>query len=210
MYQVRGLIFDTPGFIFTVRDNTQFWYVLQNVPPKHQGWQPRNHNAVGHTICVFFSYRTTLSTLHILTMFKRISGSPKVEWYAKDASVAFANGGLVYWNGSGEIIPADATSGQHCGVILRAVVSTDSDYATALAKVPVDVPTTEDVFEVDVETGTCTTAMVGNMYDLVADGDAIDVSATAKLVVTLVGFVSTSKALVKINSLATHLEIATS
>lgn len=142
-------------------------------------------------------------------MFKRISGKPKVEWYAKDASVAFANGGLVYWNGSGELIPADATSGQHAGVILRDVVATDDDYATSLAKVPVDVPTTEDVFEVDVETGTLTTAMVGNQYDLVADGDAIDVSATSKLVVTVVGFVSSSKALVKINSLATHKDVAT-
>jgi len=142
-------------------------------------------------------------------MFKRISGKPKPEWYAKDASVAFANGGLVYWNGSGEIIPADATSGQHAGVILRAVTATDADYATSLAKVPVDVPTTEDIFEVDVETGTLSTAMVGNQYDLVADGDAIDVSATSKLVVTVVGFVSTTVALVKINSLVTHSDVAT-
>jgi hypothetical protein len=143
-------------------------------------------------------------------MFKRISGKPKIEWLAKDASVAFANGGLVYWNGSGEIIPADATSGQHAGIIIREVVSTDADYATALAKVPVDVPTTEDIFEVDVETGTLTTAMVGNQYDLVADGDAIDVNATSKLVVTVVGFVSATKALVKINSMATHKDVATS
>jgi len=143
-------------------------------------------------------------------MFKRISGRPKVEWYQKDASVAFANGGLVYWNGTGEIIPADATSGDHAGVILRDVLSTDDDYATSLAKVPVDVPTTEDIFEVDVETGTLTTAMVGNQYDLVADGDAIDVTATSKKVVTIVGFVSSSKALVKINALATHVNVATS
>jgi len=143
-------------------------------------------------------------------MFKRISGRPKVEWYQKDASVAFANGGLVYWNGTGEIIPADATSGDHAGVIQRDVLSTDDDYATSLAKVPVDVPTTEDIFEVDVETGTLTTAMVGNQYDLVADGDAIDVTATSKKVVTIVGFVSSSKALVKINALATHVNVATS
>lgn len=143
-------------------------------------------------------------------MFKRISGKPKIEWFAKDASVAFANGGLVYWNGTGELIPADATSGQHAGIILRTVASTDADYATSLAKVPVDVPTSEDIFEVDVETGTLTTAMVGNQYDLVADGDAIDVTATAKLVVTVVGFVSGTKALVKINSIATHKDVATS
>ena len=143
-------------------------------------------------------------------MFKRISGKPKVEWYAKDASVAFVNGGLVYWNGTGELIPADATSGNHAGVILRDVTSADSDYATSLAKVPVDVPTSDDIFEVDVETGTLTTAMVGNQYDLVADGDAIDVTATSKKVVTVVGFVSASKALVKINALITAVDVATS
>jgi len=143
-------------------------------------------------------------------MFKRISGSPKVEWFAKDASVAFANGGLVYWNGSGEVIPADATSGDHAGTILRDVLATDADYATSLAKVPVDVPTTEDIFEADVSTGTLTTAMVGNAYDLVAAGTGIDVTATAKKVVTVVGFVSASKALVKINALSTHANVATS
>jgi hypothetical protein len=143
-------------------------------------------------------------------MFKRISGKPKVEWYPKDASVAFANGGLVYWNGTGEIIPADATSGEHCGIILRDVVATDADYATALAKVPVDCPSSDDIFEVDVETGTLTTAMVGNKYDLVADGDAIDVNATSKKVVLVVGFVSATKALVKINALAVNTDVATS
>lgn len=143
-------------------------------------------------------------------MFKRKSGRPNIVWLPKDASVAFANGGLTYWNGSGEIIPADATSGDHAGVINRSVLSTDDDYATALAKVPVDVPTTHDIFEVDVETGTLTTAMVGNQYDLVADGDAIDVTATSKKVVTVVGFVSASKALVKINAIANHVNVATS
>lgn len=142
-------------------------------------------------------------------MIKRISGSPKIEWYPKDASVAFPLLGLVYWNGSGEVIPADATSGDHAGIIQREVLSSDSDYATSLAKVPVDVPTTEDIFEADVETGTLTTAMVGNQYDLVADGDAIDVTAQSKKVVTVVGFVSASKALIKINSLVTHLRVAT-
>jgi len=142
-------------------------------------------------------------------MFKRISGKPKVEWYPKDASVDFSNGGLTYWNSAGEIIPADATSGDHCGIILRDVASTDADYATSLAKVPVDVPTTEDVFEVDVGTGTLTTAMVGQQYDLISTGLSIDVNAQSKKVVTVVGFVSASKALVKINALITHAHVAT-
>ena len=142
-------------------------------------------------------------------MIKRISGKPNVEWYPKDASVAFPNLGLVYWNGSGEVIPADATSGQHAGVILRAVTSADADYATALAKVPVDVASIHDIFEADVETGTATTAMVGNTYDLVADGDALDVSAQSKNVVLVVGFISASKVLIKINSMAGYANVAT-
>lgn len=141
-------------------------------------------------------------------MFKRISGKPKPEWYPKKASTAFANGGLVYFDGSGAIQPADATSGDHIGIIMRDVLSTDDDYATTDA-VMVDEPTTDDVFEVDVKTGTLTTAMIGNKYNLHADGDGIDVTAQTKAVVTVVGFVSASKALVKINSMITHGNVAT-
>lgn len=142
-------------------------------------------------------------------MFKRASGKPNIEWYPKAASTAFANGNLTYWNGSGALIPADATSGDHAGVIQREVVATDSDYADT-NKVPVDVADPTDIFEVDVETGTLTAAMIGNKYDLVADGDAIDVSATSKQVVTVVGFISATKALVRINSMIAHGNVATS
>lgn len=141
-------------------------------------------------------------------MFKRISGEPNIEYYPKAASTAFPLGSLVYANGSGFLIPADATSGDHLGVLITEVLSTDSDYASA-TKVPVDVPNINDVFEVDVETGTFTTAMIGNRYDLVADGDALDVSATSKKVVTIVGYVSATKALVKINAMVGHVDVAT-
>lgn len=142
-------------------------------------------------------------------MFKRYSGKPKIEWMPKKASTAFANGGLTYADGSGALQPADATSGMHFGVIQREVLATDDDYATT-NKVPVDVCTAEDIFEVDVKTGTLTTAMVGNQYDLHADGDGIDVTATSKKVVTVVGFISASKALVKVNAMAAHMDVATS
>lgn len=141
-------------------------------------------------------------------MFKRVSGMPNIEHYPKAASTAFAKNGLVYWNGSGYIIPADATSGDHAGIVLDEVVATDDNYAST-TKLMVDVPNPSDIFEVDVETGTATVAMVGNQYDLVADGDAIDVTATSKKVVTVVGFVSSSKLLVKINAIAAHANVAT-
>lgn len=141
-------------------------------------------------------------------MFKRLTGKPKIEWYPKAASTVFQPRGLVYWNGSGFVIPADATSGDHAGVIQREVAATDTDYA-ATDKIAVDVPSAEDTFEVDVETGTLTTAMIGNQYDLVADGDAIDVTATSKKVVTVVGFISATKAIVKINAIAAHKDVVT-
>ena len=141
-------------------------------------------------------------------MIKRISGRPTIEWYPVKVSQVFPAGALTYWDGSGFLIPADATSGDHAGVIQQPVAATDANYATA-RKVMVDVPTDQDVFEADVETGTLTVAMVGNTYDLVADGDALDVTATAKKVVTIVGFVSASKALIKINAIAANLRVVT-
>lgn len=140
-------------------------------------------------------------------MIKRVSGKPNVEWYPKKASTVFNNGGLVNADGSGAVQPADATSGDHIGLILKDVAATDDDYAST-TKVPVDVLGPNDVCEADVGTGTLTTAMVGNRYDL-KDDNEIDVSATSKQVVTVVGFVSASKALIKVNSMIGHANVAT-
>lgn len=130
-----------------------------------------------------------------------------MEWFPKKASVAFAVGDLVNFDGSGAIQPADTTSGDHIGVCMKLVTSADADYAST-PKIPVDFATPDDIFEVDVETGTLTTGMIGNTYDL-ASADGIDVTASAKDVVTVVGFVSATKALVKINAMATNKDVAT-
>ncbi len=139
---------------------------------------------------------------------KRIQGAPNLFYMPKAASTAFVNQGLVYANGSGYLIPADATSGDHFGIILRSVVAADADYASA-SMVPVDVISPGDVCEMDVATGTLTVAMVGNAYDLHANGDSLDVTATSKKVVTVIGFVSATKALVRVNSMAAHFRVAT-
>ena len=136
------------------------------------------------------------------------SGKAETEWYLKKASTVFTNGGLVYADGSGAIQPADATSGDHIGIIQTTVAATDDDYASN-TKVPVLKAYAGNIYEVDVSTGTLTTAMVGNRYDL-TDANGIDVSATAKLVVTVVGFISSSKALVKINAIIEVANVATS
>lgn len=142
-------------------------------------------------------------------MFKRLSGRPNIQWMPKKASTAFPNGALVYADGSGAVQPADNTSGNHLGVILRAVTSGDDDYATT-AKVPVDVPTPGDLFEVDVPNGDLATSDVGNFCDLDAeDPDGIDPDATAKNVVLIRGYISASKAIVEVNAMAGHVNVAT-
>jgi len=73
----------------------------------------------------------------------------------------------------------------------------------------VDVPMSDDVYEVSVDTGVLTTAMIGNQYDLIATGTGINVTAQAKKVVTIVGFVSSTVALVKINALITNVNVST-
>ena len=140
-------------------------------------------------------------------MFKRISGKPRLEWYPKIASTVINYGGLMYPDGSGAIQPADSTSGNHLGVSMKAVAAADSDYA-ANTKIPVDVVGEDDVFEATV-TGTLTTAMVGNFYDLSTDL-VVNVGATSKKVVLCVGFISATLGLFKISARAADFYVATS
>ena len=84
--------------------------------------------------------------------------------FIKAPSTAFALGDVVTFNGSGQIIPAVAGSTTIAGVIKRAVVASDADYASA-SFVPVEVFTHGDVFEIDCST-TVTQAMVGTLRDL--------------------------------------------
>ena len=140
-------------------------------------------------------------------MFKIISGKPRLAWYPKKASTAFNNGDLVYPDGSGAIQPADSTSGNHLGIILKDVAATDDDYA-ATTKVPVQELGEDDVFEATV-TGTLTTAMVGNFYDL-SNAYTVNVGAQSKKVVLCVGYISATKGLFKINARAADYYVATS
>lgn len=139
-------------------------------------------------------------------MFVRISGKPRLEWWPKKASTAFSYGALVYPDGSGAIQPADSTSGEHIGVALRAVASTDADYATT-AKIPVDVVGEDDVFEADV-TGTLTAAMVGTYRDL-STSLVVNAAATSKAVVLCVGYISATKGLFKITAKLADNYVAT-
>ena len=140
-------------------------------------------------------------------MFKRISGEQNLEYFPKVASTDISNGALLYSDGSGNVQPADATSGDHVGVSVREVASEDSDYGDN-SHIPVDVPGPKDVFEVDVETGTLSASDVGSRYDL-ASATGIDVTAQSKQVVTVVAMKDASTALVKVNALITEADVQT-
>lgn len=141
-------------------------------------------------------------------MFVLKSGRALVEFWPKAASTAFSNGALTYANGSGYIIPADSTSGDHVGIIMQEIATTDTDYAST-TKVAIMIPKDDAVFEADVASTTeLTAAMVGNGYDL-TDSLQVNVGAQAKKVVTCVGFISATKGLFKINASVQNVDVAT-
>lgn len=143
-------------------------------------------------------------------MLKLISGKPTVEYYPKTASTLLYNGSVVQLS-SGQLIAATATSTAHVGVCLRTVAATDSDYAST-TMVPVMVPSVNDVFEIDVKPGvTAAATSVGAECDIyVGNGTTgtlgeqyADTGTNTHHQLTIVGFISSSKVLVKLTSLIT-------
>lgn len=110
-------------------------------------------------------------------MFKRKEDKHNVRYFKKKASTAFINGAVVSVDSSGWLIPATATSVNHVGVILTAIASTDSDYASTTF-VPVDMASTTDLFIADVSAGTVAQTVVGDFFDLNSTGDKVDLSAS--------------------------------
>lgn len=70
-------------------------------------------------------------------------GKCKVMWLDVTTSTAFAKDSLVEWT-SGLIGPADDNDTDVAGVIIKAIASTDADYASS-RKVPVKVPVEKHV-----------------------------------------------------------------
>jgi len=139
--------------------------------------------------------------------FKLHKGRTKVMYFPRPASTTFAEGDLVYFNTSGQVIPADATSGQHVGVIKKAVATTDTDYATANVLVPIEVPLDRWTLWT-VPTSGAVAADVGNQIDLTDAGTA-DRSAGAKDALLVTGIVSATEIIVTILSNADIKDTAT-
>lgn len=134
------------------------------------------------------------------------SGPAATEPFLKVTSTAIAAGSVVSFfkktaANDGRISQALVESTRIAGICIKKVASTDSDFADPTS-IPVIIPGEEDVFEADA-VGIATAAMVGRQFDLnsVAAGTAqsVDVAATTYKVVTMVGFISATKILVKFN-----------
>lgn len=135
------------------------------------------------------------------------SGEKTIEWYPKAASTVFAHGDLVYANLSGAIQPADSTSGNHVGIIQKAIAATDDDYASTTS-VPVLVPKAGALLRNDNVDGTLTAAMVLGYYDL-SNAESVNVAAQAKNVVQCKKFISATEGVFELNSLGRHVDVAT-
>lgn len=137
---------------------------------------------------------------------KWVKGRTKIVFFPKKASTVFTKNSLVYFDGSGAITPAMATSGDHIGMVLKSVAATDSDYA-ANTLIAVEVPQDKlCIFEADA-TG-LTAALVGTTMDL-TDALTVNGAASAKKVVTLVKYLSATKGRFVLNSTFDVLRVAT-
>jgi hypothetical protein len=132
------------------------------------------------------------------------SGETMVDWFPKVASTAYSNNSIVRFNGSGAVAMATNSAGQNpfVGLFIRAAItSAATDYADT-TKVPVVIPNSDAIFLAPVVTGTLTTAMVGTYVDLDATSVGINVSSSTQDALLVVGYISATLALVKINSAA--------
>lgn len=137
---------------------------------------------------------------------KWVKGHTIIRFYPRTASTTFTKNGLVYW-ASGGIVAADATSGDHIGIGLKDVASTDSDFATA-ALYPVECPADKQCeFEATV-TGTLVTTSIGVTYDLY-NSHIVNQGASAKNVVTCTKFITSTKGLFVLNATYDTYRVAT-
>ena len=138
---------------------------------------------------------------------KWVKGRTIIRFYPRTASTTFTKNSLVYWV-SGLVAPADSTSGDHIGIVLEDVASTDSDFATSAVLIPVECPADKQCeFEATV-TGTLVTTSVGVTYDL-STALVVNQGATSKNVVTCTKFITSTKGLFVLNATYDTLRVAT-
>ena len=129
-------------------------------------------------------------------MIKLNLGESVITGYKKVASETFALNDVVTRNSSGYLTKATATTprGELLGLIQRAVLATDEDYAQNTV-VPVAEFDCESEFIADVDTGTAVQSMVGKRYDL-NDHNGVNVNSQLQKAVQIKKVISTSKVIV--------------
>jgi hypothetical protein len=130
-------------------------------------------------------------------MFIRNTGKTKEIYFPKTASTALALGDAVVLS-SGQIVKATSGTANILGICKRAVVSTDSDYASTTL-IPIEVPIEKGVeWLVPVSTGSAAATSVGVTYDL-TDSAGINVNSTSQNAVVVTRFISATQVAVVIN-----------
>jgi len=131
-------------------------------------------------------------------MFRRKSGKTKTVPLPVTVSTAIAKGALVAWS-SGRLIAATSTTAcsDIAGVLVKAIASTDDDYADT-RNVLVEVPVEKDVvWEADVTSG-LVVADVGLYQDL-TDSVTVNRGASTYDIVQCRGVITTTKGLFVLN-----------
>lgn len=128
---------------------------------------------------------------------KPLKGDWAIKAYPKSASTTFTAGDLVILS-AGYMGTATAQSTKHLGIILEAVTSGDSDFASNTA-VKIAVPKTPFAEFEGTVTGTLTSTDVGQQFDLSTAG-LVNKAGTTYKVVTCVGYVSATKGRFILNS----------
>ena len=114
------------------------------------------------------------------------------------ASTVVSVGGVMAWDGNGNMTRATSTTSHHVMVAGANKKSTDSDFATAtLLTGAMLSPSAE--FECDNVAGTATAGMVGKSYDL-TDSQTLNVAAQVNRVFTITKYISATKVWGRFNS----------
>ena len=134
------------------------------------------------------------------------SGPQDTQPFLKVASTQFTAGTVLGWIDTGYVTKCVAASLRVAGVSLRKVSSTDSDYANNTETL-VSVPSDRTIYLADVS-GTAAIGNVGKQYDFTTatgtTATSVNLSGTSFKMCTVVGIVSTSQVLIKINGVYTY------
>ena len=141
-------------------------------------------------------------------MFLRETGRSRILRVANAITTLYAMGDLVYNNGSGAVIPADATSGDHVGITAEPITATDARYTIA-GLISIDLLSPGDLIRCDNVDGTLTAAMEGTTMDL-SNAESVNAAGSSKLVVTCVKYISATEGIFMVNALANVYRVANS